>query len=334
MDTWKKQQAQKSIGVLLRWLMLSLLLVGTHAFAQTGGTVTYVYTDPQGTPLAETDASGNITATFEYTPYGTYAPQGTSTPGLAPKGPGYTGHVNDPETNLVYMQARYYDPVTGRFLSVDPVKTIEGDEETFNRYTYARNNPVGNIDPDGKMPGTDNGICRGSGWFCVDQACSFCFAAGNNTPSNSSVTTLPGVIVRAAMDTVLPATPVAPDPKVAAKYSNVIADVEAAAIMASGRVPLWVPQPLRGVMVHSEAARIIREQNPMYRTEVSYYKGLPATYGNPFSSRFDVVYQDPTNLKVIGFDIKTGNAYITRGQLNRYVSNAPKGALIIQVKVP
>lgn len=150
MDTHKKRQVRGPIGALLRWFALSLLFAGTHAFAQTGGTVTYVYTDPQGTPLAETDANGNITATFEYTPYGTYAPQGTSTPGAAPKGPGYTGHVNDSETNLVYMQARYYDPVTGQFLSTDPVPSKEGDALNFNRYAYVENNPINGIDPTGK----------------------------------------------------------------------------------------------------------------------------------------------------------------------------------------
>lgn len=149
MDNRKKQQLRTSIGTLLRWLALSLLFVGTHALAQTGGTVTYVYTDPQGTPLAEADARGNITATFEYTPYGTYAPQGTSTPGPAPKGPGYTGHVNDPDTNLVYMQARYYDPATGHFLSTDPVKPSAGDAFNFNRYAYVNNNPIMGLDPTG-----------------------------------------------------------------------------------------------------------------------------------------------------------------------------------------
>lgn len=155
MDIHKKRQIRKSMGTLLRWLVLSLLLVGTHALAQTGGTVTYVYTDPQGTPLAEADASGNITATFEYTPYGTYAPQGTSTPGPAPKGPGYTGHVNDPETNLVYMQARYYDPAVGRFLTVDPVSFKPGDTFNFNRFGYADNNPIDNTDPTGACPTSD-----------------------------------------------------------------------------------------------------------------------------------------------------------------------------------
>lgn len=139
----RKQPSVKLMKTLLRWLALGFLFAGTHAFAQTGGTVTYVYTDPQGTPLAEADASGNITATFDYTPYGTTAL------GTPPNGPGYTGHVNDPETNLVYMQARYYDPATGRFLSVDPVTPDEGNTSNFNRYAYASNNPIVNIDPDG-----------------------------------------------------------------------------------------------------------------------------------------------------------------------------------------
>nr|WP_273072018.1 MULTISPECIES: RHS repeat-associated core domain-containing protein [Alteromonas] len=33
----------------------------------------------------------------------------------------YTGHIKDSNTGLVYMQARYYDPVIGRFCSNDPV---------------------------------------------------------------------------------------------------------------------------------------------------------------------------------------------------------------------
>ncbi len=148
----KKQSSVKLRRALLRWLALGLLFASTHALAQSTGTVTYVYTDPQGTPLAETDANGNITATFDYTPYGTYVPQGTSMPGPTPNGPGYTGHVNDPETNLVYMQARYYDPATGHFLSVDPgEKTPVGGLFVINRYAYVSNNPNIYVDPDGRQ---------------------------------------------------------------------------------------------------------------------------------------------------------------------------------------
>lgn len=69
----------------------------------------------------------------------------------APNGPGYTGHVNDPETGLVYMQARYYDPATGRFLSVDPVAPVGGNLFNVNRYDYANNNPINNVDLDGRV---------------------------------------------------------------------------------------------------------------------------------------------------------------------------------------
>ena len=60
---------------------------------------------------------------------------------------GYTGHVGD-NTGLVYMQARYYDPVIGRFYSNDPIG-FRG-EHSFNRYAYANNNPYKYVDPNGE----------------------------------------------------------------------------------------------------------------------------------------------------------------------------------------
>jgi RHS repeat-associated protein len=113
-----------------------------------------VYTDPQGTPLAEADASGNITATYDYTPYGTPAL------GPPPSGPGYTGHVNDPETNLVYMQHRYYDPATGHFMSPDAAPPKPGDLSYMNSYAYVGNNPIMRDDPTGDY------ICNGSASNC------------------------------------------------------------------------------------------------------------------------------------------------------------------------
>jgi len=138
------QRVIRSLCLLSLWLGL-----GLQAHAQTD-TVTYVYTDPQGTPLAEADAQGNVIARYDYTPYG----NAVASLGSAPNGPGYTGHVNDPETGLVYMQARYYDPATGRFLSVDPEAPAAGNAFNFNRYDYASNNPIVNIDPDGRQAQT------------------------------------------------------------------------------------------------------------------------------------------------------------------------------------
>lgn len=124
-------------SIVLFGLLLASALV--HA-----NTVTYVYTDPQGTPLAEADANGNITATFDYAPYGKQAM------GTVPNGLGYTGHVSDPDTGLVYMQARYYDPAIGRFVSTDPVGPGAGQVFTYNRYVYVNDNPVMGVDPDGR----------------------------------------------------------------------------------------------------------------------------------------------------------------------------------------
>jgi RHS repeat-associated protein len=117
-----KTQARASATYwLLVWLafVFAVLSAPTHA-----GRVTYVYTDAQGTPLAKADANGNIIATFDYAPYGAQAL------GTPPSGPGHTGHVNDLDTGLVYMQARYYDPAVGRFLSVDPMGPASGNTFT------------------------------------------------------------------------------------------------------------------------------------------------------------------------------------------------------------
>jgi RHS repeat-associated protein len=64
---------------------------------------------------------------------------------------GFTGHVNAADIGLVYMQQRYYDPVAGRFLSIDPVTTDANTGGSFNRYVYASNSPYKYIDPDGRQ---------------------------------------------------------------------------------------------------------------------------------------------------------------------------------------
>ncbi|HEY4090140.1 MAG TPA: RHS repeat-associated core domain-containing protein [Luteibacter sp.] len=99
--------------------------------------MTYYYSDPQGTVLATADAQGQVTATFDKKPFGADV--------LGPSGgPGFTSHYGDEETSLVYMQARYYDPTVGRFLSRDPL------QGKANSYAYALDNPYSFIDPDGR----------------------------------------------------------------------------------------------------------------------------------------------------------------------------------------
>jgi RHS repeat-associated protein len=112
--------------------------------AGTNSAVTYIHTDGLGSPVARTDASGTVISRTRYEPYG-YVASGVQ-PTI-----GFTGHVNDVDTGLTYMQQRYYDPVAGRFLSIDPVTTDASTGGSFNRYAYANNSPYKYTDPDGRF---------------------------------------------------------------------------------------------------------------------------------------------------------------------------------------
>jgi len=65
----------------------------------------------------------------------------------------YRGYVYDRETGFYYLQSRYYDPETGRFLNCDDVNYI-GANDTFtgwNGFAYCENEPVDYVDPEGKI---------------------------------------------------------------------------------------------------------------------------------------------------------------------------------------
>ncbi len=55
--------------------------------------------------------------------------------------------------NILDYGARYYDPYIGRFISADTIVPRPGDPQAFNRYTYARANPLRRIDPFGHADG-------------------------------------------------------------------------------------------------------------------------------------------------------------------------------------
>ncbi|SOT98326.1 RHS repeat-associated core domain-containing protein [Xanthomonas arboricola] len=108
-------------------------------------TIRYVHTDGLGSVSAITDADRNIIERREYEPYG--ASLSAPTDGI-----GYTGHLVDATTGLIYMQQRYYDPILGVFLSVDQIAASTNNGTGFNRYNYAANNPYAFTDPDGRAP--------------------------------------------------------------------------------------------------------------------------------------------------------------------------------------
>jgi RHS repeat-associated protein len=90
------------------------------------------------------NASGQEVKRTVYRPFGEKGPES----GIHAESKGWIGERHDAETGLIYLNARYYDPVIARFVSPDwwdPNKPGVGT----NRYSYSENDPVNKSDPNG-----------------------------------------------------------------------------------------------------------------------------------------------------------------------------------------
>ncbi|MCQ2065362.1 MAG: RHS repeat-associated core domain-containing protein [Bacteroidaceae bacterium] len=104
---------------------------------QNGHITNYYYVD---------GADGNKCFSASYDPWGRrYVEQGS-----IEYDRGYTGHEHIDELALIDMNGRMYDPILGRFISVDPYIQDPNNPQNFNRYAYCLNNPVKYTDPDGE----------------------------------------------------------------------------------------------------------------------------------------------------------------------------------------
>jgi RHS repeat-associated protein len=100
--------------------------------------------------IATVDSNGTLQQTRKYDAYGAVRTS-TGGSGTRHKFCGNLGHPSDDETGLVYMRARFYDPLTGRFVSEDPKYT------GGNWYEYANDSPTNASDASGAAPDWING---------------------------------------------------------------------------------------------------------------------------------------------------------------------------------
>ncbi|HRO24944.1 MAG TPA: RHS repeat-associated core domain-containing protein [Promineifilum sp.] len=115
----------------------------------------YILTDHLGNVAAWMNVSGTLVggSLARYEPFGGYRtkPASTVNPDISDRG--FTGHRhNNTGTNdldLIYMNARYYMPQVGRFISPDTIVPEPGNPQSFNRYSYVNNNPTNFTDPTG-----------------------------------------------------------------------------------------------------------------------------------------------------------------------------------------
>jgi len=112
---------------------------------RVGATIYWMHRDHLNSIRAVTDATAAVVQRSNYRPYG----ERMNSVSLVAETKGYIGERHDDETGLIYLHARYYDPVLGRFLQADTWDpTIPGVD--VNRYAYAGNNPVMASDPSGR----------------------------------------------------------------------------------------------------------------------------------------------------------------------------------------
>jgi RHS repeat-associated protein len=127
-----------NLGVSTKYFRIGDVLVAKRK----SGWTEWLHTDNLGSVMAITNSSGDVTWRQQYHAYGE--------PLAGPAGVeshGFTGERHD-ETGLVYLTARYYDPILGRFISADDRVGAEGIVG-LNPYAYAANDPVNNTDHSG-----------------------------------------------------------------------------------------------------------------------------------------------------------------------------------------
>ncbi|MEI6605821.1 MAG: RHS repeat-associated core domain-containing protein [Verrucomicrobiota bacterium] len=109
-----------------------------------GASTTYHY-DAIGSTIALTDDTAKIIERVDYSPYGLVTRRWNSTGTYHDTPFLYTGMLgNETDANgLVYMRARYYHPLLGRFINGDPARA------GWNWHAYAGGNPLGYVDPSG-----------------------------------------------------------------------------------------------------------------------------------------------------------------------------------------
>ena len=126
-------------------------IFGTERKSGTGEDY-YLYTeDLRGSTVNVLDSSAEAVVSYWYNDFG--EAEETKAGGYSSfvNEVQYTGGINDSLTGLLYLNARFYDPQTGRFISRDTYRGERDDAGTWHLYLYCANDPVNYVDPSGNF---------------------------------------------------------------------------------------------------------------------------------------------------------------------------------------
>ena len=123
--------------------------------ASASGT-SYPFTDVLGSVRAVTNSTGTMVECYDYLPFGRLLVDkqrntGCYMPATSRLPQKFTGKERDAESGLDFFETRYMSAAQGRFTSPDSIANDWelANPQTWNRYTYARNNPLVYVDPHG-----------------------------------------------------------------------------------------------------------------------------------------------------------------------------------------
>jgi RHS repeat-associated protein len=127
---------------------------GSSGTSTTSTVVSYISTDILGGSNVVTNSAGSVVETLSYYPYGGIRIDNKAGANVARK---YIGQMYDGQTQLDYLNARYYDGSRGQFISEDPMflgnpnaQNLQ-DPQSLNAYSYAEDSPITKKDPTGKQ---------------------------------------------------------------------------------------------------------------------------------------------------------------------------------------
>jgi len=154
---------------------------GQQRISQTrSGTTSYYGYDGLGSVRTLANVAGTVTDTYDYDAWGNIVNQTGNTPNAYR----YRGEQYDPDLNLYYQRARYFNPSTGRFMTRDTYPGILTAPVTLHRYLYASADPVNHSDPSGWLvmyppapPATRQGSGSGLEYVLILAAVALPFAA-------------------------------------------------------------------------------------------------------------------------------------------------------------
>jgi len=133
----------------------------------SGSKAYYYYQDQLGSTRGLLDGRASTVASYTYGPYGDLK----SSSGSITTPFQYAGQYTDSESGLQYLRARYYDPASGQFVSIDPLRSL-----TMQAYAYTRDNPLSATDPSGR--GTIQLCMAGSAGLGAGGIVQSCTAVG------------------------------------------------------------------------------------------------------------------------------------------------------------